>query len=89
MKSYPVKYRRLLAALFSILFLCDARAASTVVLWDTIDRGATDRAKWQVVPSNLMMLEKDPLKASSDPGYYGREYQFTGDAVCQGNSGAW
>jgi hypothetical protein len=29
------------------------------------------------VPSNLMRLEKDPLKSASDPGYYGREFVFS------------
>jgi hypothetical protein len=31
----------------------------------------------------LLLLEKDPPKASSDPGYYGREYSFKGDAVVE------
>jgi hypothetical protein len=29
------------------------------------------------------MLEADPLKSSSDPGYYGREYAFQGNAVIE------
>jgi hypothetical protein len=31
----------------------------------------------------LFTLEADPPKASSDPGYYGREYAFKGDAVVE------
>jgi len=56
-----------------------------VTLWDTgspsVDLG--DRVKWKAVPPNLLMLEADPSKASSDPGYYGREYAFQGDAVVE------
>jgi hypothetical protein len=61
---------------------------TSVMLWDTgkplgdtIDLG--DRAGWKAVPPDLLMLEADPAKASSDPGYYGREYAFQGDAVVE------
>lgn len=55
-------------------------------VWDTISRfGDTvnlrDRANWKLVPADLLMLEQDPRAAVSDPGYYGREYSFQGDAV--------
>jgi hypothetical protein len=50
-------------------------------LGDTID--LTNRAQWKAVPPNLLQLEADPLKSSSDPGYYGREYAFHGDAVVE------
>jgi hypothetical protein len=33
-----------------------------------------------------MTLEKDPAKASSDPGYYGRDYVFGGDVVVENSS---
>jgi hypothetical protein len=36
-----------------------------------------------MVPSDLLSLEADPPKARSDPGYYGREYSFKGDAVVE------
>jgi hypothetical protein len=36
-----------------------------------------------MVPSDLMMLEADPPKSRSDPGFYGREYSFKGDAVVE------
>jgi hypothetical protein len=36
-----------------------------------------------MVPSDLMMLEADPPKSRSDPGFYGREYLFKGDAVVE------
>jgi hypothetical protein len=62
--------------------------ATGIVLWDTgvpfndaIDVG--DRAGWKAVPGDLLTLEADPPKASSDPGYYGREYSFKGDAVVE------
>ncbi len=59
-----------------------------VTLWDTgVPLGdaadITNRAAWKAVPPNLLMLEADPLKSSSDPGYYGREYAFQGDAVVE------
>jgi len=57
-------------------------------LWDTgspfgetVD--TANRATWKAVPSDLLTLEADPPKASSDPGYYGREYTFKGDAVVE------
>jgi len=59
-----------------------------VVIWDTSARwGETidlqQRSGWKAVPADLITLEADPAKASSDPGYYGREYTFTGDAVLE------
>jgi hypothetical protein len=42
-----------------------------------------NRADWMLVPNDLLLLEKDPPKASSDPGYYGRDYSFKGDAVVE------
>ena len=58
------------------------------VLWDTQlpvgDRlKPEERSGWKAVPNDLLRLEKDPLKASSDPGYYGRDYSFAGDAVVE------
>src|ERR1039457_3907425 len=59
-----------------------------LVLWDTQlpvgDRlKPEERSGWKAVPNDLLRLEKDPLKASSDPGYYGRDYSFAGDAVVE------
>jgi hypothetical protein len=59
-----------------------------VVIWDTQSRFAEtvdvrDRAGWKAVPTDLLTLEADPAKAFSDPGYYGREYVFTGDAIVE------
>jgi hypothetical protein len=66
-------------------------AASKVVVWDagarfadTID--AEKRAGWKAVPTELFAFEADPPKAASDPGYYGREYSFKGDAVVENRS---
>jgi hypothetical protein len=58
------------------------------VLWDTGSPLAStvnldERTNWKSVPSDLLTLEVDPAKASSDPGYYGREYAFKGDAVVE------
>jgi hypothetical protein len=63
-------------------------ASRNLVLWDTLlpvgDRlKSDDRSGWKAVPNDLLRLEKDPLKASSDPGYYGRDYSFAGDAVVE------
>ena len=59
---------------------CSAVASTNVVVWDTMKGGRQD---WKKVPSNLMELEKDPLKSASDPGYYGRDYTFSGDVVVE------
>ncbi|PYK00661.1 MAG: hypothetical protein DME23_06580 [Verrucomicrobia bacterium] len=66
-------------------------AAANVVVWDTLAHlpdvgGVADRAGWKPVPTDLLTLEADPPKAASDPGYYGREYSFTGDAVVENRS---
>src|ERR1051325_9864580 len=62
-------------------------AATNVVLWDTVTHFAesidVDKAAWKLVPRDLFTLEADPPKAASDPGYYGREYSFSGDAVVE------
>jgi hypothetical protein len=42
-----------------------------------------DRSGWKLVPTDLLTLESNPLKASSDPGYYGRDYVFQGDAIVE------
>jgi hypothetical protein len=62
--------------------------ATNVVIWDTQTRfgekvNVQDRPAWKAVPTDLLALEADPAKAFSDPGYYGREYAFAGDAVVE------
>ncbi len=62
--------------------------ASNVTLWDTGSRlgdtvDVSNKTGWKAVPPNLLLLEADPLKSASDPGYYGREYAFQGDAVVE------
>lgn len=79
------------ATLAAFLFLSTAWAnepPAGVVIYDThsplgekID--VRDRAQWKVVPTDPFTLEADPAKAFSDPGYYGREYAFEGDAVVE------
>jgi len=66
-------------------------AAANVVVWDTVAHFAetaevADKTGWKPVPTDLLTLEADPPKAASDPGYYGREYSFTGDAVVENRS---
>jgi hypothetical protein len=68
-----------------------ARAESNIVLWDTGTAfsdtiNLDNRGNWKRVPTDLFALEKEPAKASSDPGYYGREYSFNGDAVVENAS---
>ncbi|HUL51386.1 MAG TPA: hypothetical protein VLU94_02255 [Candidatus Nitrosotalea sp.] len=63
-------------------------AAANVVVWDTGARAAETtaidkRSDWKRVPSELFSFEADPPKAASDPGYYGREYSFAGDALVE------
>jgi hypothetical protein len=65
-----------------------AAPAANVTIWDTgahlgDDTGLANRDGWTAVPSELFILEADPPKAASDPGYYGREYSFKGDAVVE------
>jgi hypothetical protein len=65
----------------------DERISKTLI-WDTISTpGNTvdlqNRAGWKVVPTDLLTLELNPVAASSDPGYYGREYSFSGNAVVE------
>ena len=62
--------------------------STKVVIWDTQSRFAEtvdvqNRTAWKAVPTDLLTLEADPAKAFSDPGYYGREYVFAGDAVVE------
>src|SRR5438552_11421082 len=66
-------------------------AAANVLVWDTGSRfadtiDAENRAGWKAVPTELFAFEADPAKAASDPGYYGREYSFKGDAIVENRS---
>jgi hypothetical protein len=83
------------AALFMVVVRATGMAETTqtattpnFVLWDTGSPigdkfNAGDRSAWKVVPDDLLLLEADPPKASSDPGYYGRDYSLKGDAVVE------
>ncbi len=79
----------LLPGIVASLTLChQTQAESQVVIWDTGTRftdtlNSDHRADWKIVPSQLFAFEADPVKAASDPGYYGREYEFKGDAVLE------
>ena len=81
----------MLAAMILLPSILRTEAAANVVIWDTGSRldDATDvggKAGWKQVPSELLVTEADPSKAASDPGYYGREYSFQGDAVVENRS---
>jgi hypothetical protein len=63
-----------------------SQAAPTILLWDTVaalPETPADTNGWKLVPRDLLALEANPSKARSDPGYYGREYSFSGDAVVE------
>ena len=91
MKSYRsgmVLLATVVMNLGNVAWAQPAASPHAVTLWDTgspfgdtVELG--NRARWKAVPPNLLMLEADPLKASSDPGCYGREYAFQGDAVIE------
>lgn len=78
--------------LLSVLALVTAvqkiHGAPTFQVWDTSQPlretfDLSERTSWKRVPPEITTLEADPSKASSDPGYYGREYAFGGDAVVE------
>lgn len=80
--SFP---KAMIAGLFLML---SWEVGARVALWDTVSRfGDTveieNRSGWKAVPSDLFTLEANPPKAASDPGYYGRDYSFKGDAVVE------
>jgi len=65
-----------------------AQTVTNIVLWDTgahfgVQVEPGDRVGWKAVPTDLLTFEANPPKASSDPGYYGLEYSFKGDAVVE------
>ena len=65
----------------------EEKTANTLI-WDTMSPfGDTvdlqNRTNWKPVPTNLLTLERDPAAAAPDPGYYGREYAFNGDAMVE------
>ncbi|HXJ59976.1 MAG TPA: hypothetical protein VNU68_25310 [Verrucomicrobiae bacterium] len=68
------------------------QAASQLTIWDTgapladPTDGAGTPDGWKAIPSELFAFEAEPAKAASDPGYYGREYSFQGDAIVANRS---
>ena len=80
-----------LATVLALSAVERTEAAANVLVWDTISHftdavDAADRTGWKAVPTDLLTLEADPPKASSDPGYYGRDYAFKGDVVVENQS---
>jgi hypothetical protein len=78
----------LVGAFIDALGMQAGKGANNVLIWDTSTpiENLTDspvRPNWQLVPPNLMLLEDDPVKSSRDPGYYGRDYSFKGEAVVE------
>jgi hypothetical protein len=73
----------LLAVTAGLMALQRSEAAGNIAVWDTVSHlanlaDAENRTSWKSVPANLFALEAEPLKAASDPGYYGLEYAFKG-----------
>jgi hypothetical protein len=94
-KSEPRLQKTVLLGLSAIsaalLAIQRTEAATNVVVWDAGSRfaetpGAENRTGWKAVPAELFAFETDPPKAASDPGYYGMEYSFKGDAVVENHS---
>jgi len=89
-KTFPWKAAAILL-MIAVPLVSTAHSAENTrqtLIWDTrspfgdaVDMQA--RANWKLVPPDLLTLEADPNAASSDPGYYGREYAFEGDAVVE------
>ena len=91
------KIKRLLSKTAGLVFLTTlagatmfqtTQAATNVRVWDSGSRftdtaEVANRTGWKAVPSELFVFEADPPKAASDPGYYGRDYSFKGDAVVE------
>jgi hypothetical protein len=78
----------LLAITAGLIAIPRSEAAGNIAVWDTGSHlanltDAENRTAWKAVPANLFALEAEPLKAASDPGYYGLEYSFKGDAVVE------
>jgi hypothetical protein len=76
------------ATILLLLSSAQAAAGTNLVIWDTgspLSTGAGIEARdtWKLVPSDLILLEVDPAKSASDPGYYGRDYVFRGDTVVE------
>lgn len=78
----------LLAITAGLMAIQRSEAAGNIAVWDTASHlanltEAENRTAWKSVPANLFALEAEPLKAASDPGYYGLEYSFKGDVVVE------
>jgi len=81
----------LLASLACATAFQRTEAATNLLIWDTGSRfgnaiDTENRTGWIAVPSELFVFEKNPPQAASDPGYYGREYSFKGDAIVENRS---
>ena len=91
--SKPFPPQTFLVALFTATLFgaASTHALAKLILWDTgTPQSETlnldDRTAWKTVPTDLLQLEAQPAKASSDPGYYGRQFLFKGDAVVENDN---
>ena len=83
--------RLILLAITAGVLAIQRAEAGNIAVWDTGSHAASltdaeNRTGWKAVPADLFALEAEPLKAASDPGYYGLEYAFKGDAVVENHS---
>jgi hypothetical protein len=84
MKPYQISLLALVLARALLSAIQTSDASPGLSLWDTSEPAngsVDDRSTWKPVPRDLLALEAKPATARSDPGYYGREYVFKGDAV--------
>ena len=83
----PVWKRGLIVLLAASIAQAAENTPNTQI-WDTMSQSTqtvdvANRNRWKRVPTDLLNLEANPLKISADPGYYGREYAFQGDAIIE------
>jgi len=83
----PVWKRGLIVLLAASIAQATENAPNTHI-WDTMSQSTQTvdfghRNRWKRVPTDLLNLEANPLTISADPGYYGREYAFQGDAIIE------
>jgi hypothetical protein len=92
-----LRFHRLCLPLLAVLarafnpLAVSVAATNAVWVWDTVSPLADPlepnaRSRWRAVPRDILTLEANPAKAASDPGYYGREYEFQGDAVVENHN---
>ncbi len=78
--------RRAVVPVFLAVALMSPLSIANVTVWDIStplgdNPDLANRAQWKAVPTDPMTLEAHPEISRSDPGYYGREYEFASDTA--------